>query len=1754
MRATVTKLWMAIGAVAVISGCTCGDPKTMCETDVFVTFDSPKDQDIDLAATQTVAISVKDGSGTAIELDTAQLVTKAGNGSFSVPKDGVLTTGKATFASIPLEPGDNTLKVSVKQKATTCTATKMISVKVKANPMADKPKVLSVAFPQDTAMPTGTLSGLEFPNASMLTIDVETQFAMGGSIDIINKSSGLKIGGSTAPISALKTTITIQDPPFADGTYNFFAKVTKDAQSNDEATNPEAIANLKLDRTPPTCGVTAPTKMVLGPNDDADALKAGFQIRAIGTANADATTLELKFSGGAAPQTSGPKALVNMLVSNDFDVPSTGSVTYTIAAEAKDTAGNICTASRMVTVDFQCPVLTIASPDGGVETSYNVPLVANVVDGNGGSVDWKVTDSIGTRDLGIFPIASNVSSTIASLVTGPQTISATATDAVGNKCPAVTRAFSVNATTGCSIVFTRPSTRPGFITIASVNNGNYSFQAVSNCANGTFARLRQGTTMFTSPVAAGTVNWVVPVTSGMFQYKAEVGTGAMLVTDTLDVTIDLMAPAITQPVDMSILNINDDTAPGTPGVQSAFAFNATIPMGGRADVCTNQTPIPTSPAPTPCPDGSGPAWYVLKGTVTTPETTFNYPDGSYCLKLVVVSGATSNASQPVCITVDGIAPTISGITLLRDAIMDKKLNVAELAGMPPEFQFTLGSGHAQSSIKSVKVVEGLTEFNTAASVTYSGAGLNVVNVKLVQNVTASTQTYSWTILVEDLAGNVTPSPVQVVKIDKVVPTCSITAPNLPVYGKPDDAVPTSAAFDLKVDAAGSADVENITFGTTGAQVLTAPVVANSGNGTNTFVLSQTAGVLAYTVTATCTDDAKNATVATPVALSIDLQPPTCTMTTPVASPPDYTQFTLATSITVGGPGTAARPVLVFSQVGAAAAVQVGTLTVSAGGIAAGNITYLNGAQTITSRVSDDVGNDCVTAGVPINIVSAACALSIVSPTVGADGTAYFTSTAVTVTGNTSNCGAGKTVTLFQEPSTTAIGTGVTDASGNVIINATLAEGGPYTLRLSINNGSGLITNTTISPVVVDTTPPTVGTVELNATVFPAIATTATFVSATNVNRLPPTPNPAYIQDNTPGGSADFNIKVNNIVGAVGGKVRVVYGGVELSTTNVTATPQTISILGATLTHNTTGQLLIEVVDAAGLAAAALNVPAVVDVLEPAAPIVTRALLDARAATVELKWDATFDDGTTVASGANAGYEIRWSTSTVTNNNQLTLESDYLDSAKARPETNQAWIAGSTTRNVSGLPPNNSYFIVVRARDEVGNYSAYAGAPAAVANSGTQNTFANPSGVADSFALTMAAGRLRGTLSIDGGFADDLVVSGAGSAKVYVYLGGAGFTTQTGCVAPACQVVDLPGTRTPATETFGNSVAVGKVADGVNDQLLVGSANFTSTLGRVFMFFGGNNPDGGAVIENVEFRGVAGQFGRHVSVVPDINGDGFNEVGVTARSFTSNRGRFYIFKGRSKADWLTAAGGGPIAESTANWIIEGPTPVVGGNNNFAPQLSINSVGKLSGGAGNDLTLAAANENVNSVYLFSSTTLGAAGTFTTGTTAPAQQFQTITQPTTAGAVFTGFGGAVVGGVDVTDGLANDLIISNPRSSSLFVFRDGTVSSFGSPVLQISGVASMGTTLVATDLTNDGVRDLTTGEAALAGGPSRVWTFYNRSKSYDSALGGFFQSVLTGTSTTAGSFGASLTRGDFDGDGNVDIAVGDAAVTPGRVVIWR
>lgn len=1788
MRGMTSMRWVGVVALmGFVGACRC--PNTApedCGT-IDVNFESPMNGDT-VASTLDVSINATRDGG-AIDLVSATVQTQpVSGGTFSQARPGEVSTNRATFTGVTLGAGQNLIKVNVQTvgvgAATECPGSRTITVLVD-NTMPGTPDVTSFTF-QGDANADKVLNLTELPNPPVTALIAATGTTSSCTVAVRDQASPMTVRGTgTFGANGIATVVLDDDMAMnnLDATYALQAVVTCGTVTNNIATDVEAKSALRIDRQAPTCSLDAPMKTALGPSDDPDMATAGFQLRATASATG-ALTIEVRITGtqgdgGMVSLTTGPQTPMNGMISRDFTVAAAGSTTYTVAVDARDGAGNSCTASRQVQVDYDAPAITITSPTmagSPYTSSYVIPVTANIPGGAGGTVQF----SIGTRHI-TPPIAipmNGMVATTANFANGAnQVITAEAFDAARNRATA-TETFTVNVTGGCSIFFTRPETRPALITTA-----NYIVTVQTSCP-GPVTLKRTGLPDLMQPVSGGVASFnLMGLANGMYTFTAEVGSPAA--TDSIQVTVDTALPNIIQPVPSSgqtvaVLNKLSDPNPAA-GAQTQLAFTATVPTGGRVDVCSNQAPAPGGAMP--CPDGAM-GWWLLRSGVTTPEPSFTFPEGAYELKLVIVNGGMAVAvSSTVAYRVDVTPPTTSMFRLLGDTNMDNRLNIAELMGAPPQVSVNFNTGTGPAAVTQVMVRDPAaagTLYNNAAGVTQMAGS---ATVSLNTNISPTVSLYNFeVVVVDDVNNSSDPLVLNNITIDSVAPTCVISAPSANLFGGPMDADGTTAGYQLDQQVTTSTDPTTVAMSVSGAQTLTAMVMSSGGVATHRFTLTVPVGMVnRYSFAATCTDLAGNATVATGFNdVDVDLDPPTCTVTAPVASPPQYASFTIPTTITVGGAGTVGRAVTVFSTQGAGMPTAAGMLTVGAGGTASGNISYpFSGMQTVTAEVTDPAGNRCAaTSSVVIDVNAMGCSLSIVSPVPnGPNGETFVSSTNISIGARTSTCGAGRAVTLSNitggVPGTPIGAGGTTNGTGDVTLTGMLAAGGPYTLRATIDNGAGILTTADLSNFYVDTSAPTV------TSVSPALmppATTLYFVAAGNRNTVGTMPSSNYIVDTMAGAPANFTVQANGIMNAAGGRISVRFKGSEVAGQTI-ATDNANATVPVVLPHNDSGQLQVVITDLAGNSLTALDAPAVSDVVAPGAPTFTATLGDARNATVTLMLNSTptYDDGADMASGDHDGFDIRWTTANVPNNNGLGAATDYFDSARAFAEANEPWQMGSIAKDLK-LPPFNTYYVVVRAHDEVGNYSSYP-SPQTVANEGTKVSLTNPSMTAgQNFGRLVVSSRNLQNPSADslnGDAIDDLVVgaSAATTNKVFVYFGRAGFTGLTTCPAMSCQEINLPGTA--SSDQFGAEISVGNVGDTASPDLIVGSPFFNQggtapNTGRVFIFFGG-----GATLDTamfIELRGTGTQtlFGRSAQVIPDIDKDGIPELAVGAPAENSGRGRIYIYRGRSRALWLAARtaldGVVPyVPTSAATWVIEGPLPVTGVNNQFGlPRLGFTSLGDLDNDTFPDFTASAGSNAVNKVFLFSGNTVQSATMpITTGTGGTPEQTLATLSITPGAASTASFGQSVLGGTSFVGGMANDLLIAHGLASRVYVWADLITPVPSSTTTVIDGPSGsfFGNALAAGRIDGDTVTnptpDVVVGENPPVGSASsNAWIFYSRSGAFDPVAGQFFQSKSSGAVSSAGAYGSSVAVGDFNNDSRPDIAIADPSTSPGSVVVWH
>lgn len=1808
------------GVAMVVSGCSCPPPPVVGDcTDTTISFETPTaDQTVD--SPFDVSVIVKAANGNAFAIDGATL--SVGGGSFTATVSG----NRATFTGVTASAGAQTLTATIAQGSCSKSSSPQNIV---VRDACSNAAVTMVSFPQDIgAGPLGVLNRNELPPGTNLQVKVDAACVAGVQVRI--KRGNTEVSPLTAFTNG-SATITLPTLPDADSArYELFAELVRGTTVvNTLASNPAAGGTIQVERALPSCAVTMPTSC-FGPMDDADSVAAGFQLRVTGTM---ATTSSGSFTLGSQPAVTVTPSMTGD-VSADFTLTASGS--YVATLSCTDGNGNTNTAMGTYCADFQPPTVTITSPasvDGGATMVLTQsPLVITVsTDAEDGSLAevFRNGVSVGTGVVA----AGMVSLSVPFGADGDFAVTVNVTDLAGN---VGTAAINVSVSlSGCGAIFTRPGACPALLTQAQMPSGTYSFQTSSKtlCANQPAALFRADVLSdggVTAEVSVGATTLTgsglasfspLTVASGDYLFRSEVtniGPDAGVSTVSCQVTVDLDGPAITSPIvpmasPYATINAAQDTQTGTPGVQRVLTFSARVPVGGRIDVCTTQPVNPNAPltdggfATRPTSPECGSGWYVLQQGVTSPANGFTFPDGSYEVKIVVVGGglAVAPASAPVAVLVDSVRPCVNGITrdLPQDTNNDDRLSIAELGGAQPQLVFGLGCGDtsvatlAATSPVVVRDIVGGVAAGVRPSTAVFAAGQYTVTLT---GTYATEVDLNLFVELTDIAGNRNqlaamndPATWIDLRIDPVAPVCSITSPSAPLLG-----IAQVPGGNLDVLVATSADVGtggvNLTFTGQTARVLT-PTLSQAQS---TYSLT---GDNTYTIGATCTDQSGNPSNATAVTTRVDLVAPTCNITSP-ANPAVSSANDVTTTVAVTG--VSAGTVTIASSL---AGITNNLLTVS-GAAATGLVRYPNGVQTVTASINDVAGNPCVaptggTRTIQLTVNSTSCNLDFAAASTvitnangswvnraSASNPTGASPTTIAVGAVTSDCGAGKNVYLYQGPPVPTPGgtPQVTSAGGTVSFAGTMvSEGQQWTV--TIDNGAGVLTHRSF---IVSFAAPSIASIGLQRsaavpTVVPVAANAGIIFGAASGNRRVETAVATdMVFSDLDGAMADaqFQLTLTGVdgarVGTLNAELDVFEGTTALMpTVSVTTAAFNPSLPRMKLNHrvdDTATTLVIRVTSPAGNVFTSAH-SSEVDVIAPAAPVVAQNLTAARAATVGLSWMPVFDDGASIASGGltggtpAAGYDVRWTTSSVPLNNLMAAESDYFGSA-SKQDGITAWSASAIVKPLA-LPPINTYFIAVRARDEVGNYSTFA-APAALPNQWVTSVIT--AAVASSgFGTSVLTAPLIGN-----DVAGDLVVTAqtrGGVGSVYVYPNALLAASQAGCPTGCQELVpsDLVAGAFGSDVSVGNVGAVGAEA---RPDLVVGQTwTASGNAGRAVLFFGTTAPTF-TVADSIEFRGETTiRIGSTVQIIRDITGDGRDEIAIAAPLFSANRGRIFIYRGRDRADWLTIRTSTdgttlvpfiPVNTTTADYVIDGPLPLLvspAGNAFGQNRRGLISINDLDGDTFPDVALPTSRASINRYRVFGSATIKTSSGAAPLDSSSAFRLEISESTIADNSSLSGLGAVAMGNADLFGSSPSaDLVLSYPGlggGGQLLLFSAlaaPTTPTLNPTVTQrITGPLTFGSSLAAATVDGDSTTDILAATSLISG--NTAWLVYQSTAQFESGpLGGagvfwvtrFDATTITGNANSR--LGAASVLADVSGDSLNDVILGDSQI--GEVRLWK
>src|SRR3989339_128822 len=396
----------------------------------------------------------------------------------------------------------------------------------------------------------------------------------------------------------------------------------------------------------------------------------------------------------------------------------------------------------------------------------------------------------------------------------------------------------------------------------------------------------------------------------------------------------------------------------------------------------------------------------------------------------------------------------------------------------------------------------------------------------------------------------------------------------------------------------------------------------------------------------------------------------------------------------------------------------------------------------------------------------------------------------------------------------------------------------------------------------------------------------------------------------------------------------------------------------------------------------------------------------------------------------------------------------------------------------------------------------------------------------------------GDLNNDG--KNDLVV-GAGShnsyrGRVYIFY-------QDGGLGDKANMADVIIDGENSSDRFGSHLAIGDLnANGKND-LIVDAYYYNSSQGRVYIFYNdGAYPNtAGLADEIITGEAGIGYFGNSL-VIGDFNSNGKIDLVIGAYGYNSSQGRAYIFYNDGIYTNLAAS---------ADEIITGEA-----SSNFGIEFT---VGDLNVDGKDDLVIGAygydASDDEGRVYIFYNDgtgvyvdTAATADEIITGENLSFFGYSLATGDLDAD----GDTDLVVGGYKygIFDGRV--YIFYNNGTGVYVYYNDGyytATSTLADVIITGEGTdSSFGFSFSTGDLNSDGKTDLVVGAQGYNSSQGRVYIFYSQNGQVN------LNKSIVGESTSD-YFGNAMTSGDFDADGDIDLAVGayEYNTGQGRVYIF-
>ena len=723
----------------------------------------------------------------------------------------------------------------------------------------------------------------------------------------------------------------------------------------------------------------------------------------------------------------------------DYTATAIADGSYTLTARATDAAGNVSASS----VGFGITVDRVAP---------SAPVVTGITDDTAAASDGVTSDStliiFGTSEANatveVFESSVSLGSTTAdgsgnwsydhrgtTLTDGSYTFTAQAADVAGN-LSTLSSSFGVTVDTTFPAAPTVTAISDDTATAGDgITSDNTLFISGTAEANASVQVFIDGSSIGTTS-ADGVGNWsynhtATPIVDGSYTLTAQATDSAgnnSAVSSGFSITIDSNVPSAP-----AITAISDDTATGADGItnDNTLVISGTSEADASVEVFVDAASIGSTTA-----DGSG-NW-------SFDHTATTLADGSYALTAQATdsSGNLSALSASFDIVIDTVAPSVA----TYDAITDD-------TGIVGDFVTSDNTLIASGSAEANATVELYYDGGLVGSHTADGSGNWVADYS---GSTSPDGVYTVYARVIDSAGNASAnSSNYFVTVDTAIPAAPVVTAISDDTGTPADGVTSDTSLFISGTAEANASVEvfidSVSLGTTTAD--------GSGN----WSYDHTGTTLAngsFTITAQASDLAANVSVlSSGFALTVDDNAPAAPAVTAVTDDTGTAAdgITNDNTLVISGTAEANNSVEVFLD-----ASSIGTATADG----SGNWSYdytgtvlADGSHTFSAQATDAAGNlSVVSSDFTVTIdtsVPTAPVVTAISDDTGTAGDGITSDNTLVISGTAT---ANITVETFLDG--VSIGTTSADGSGNWSFDytATTLLDASYVLTATTINNAG----------------------------------------------------------------------------------------------------------------------------------------------------------------------------------------------------------------------------------------------------------------------------------------------------------------------------------------------------------------------------------------------------------------------------------------------------------------------------------------------------------------------------------------------------------------------------------------------------------------------------------------------------------------------------------------------------------------------------